>query len=171
MPSLPEERFHAFLLGAAVGVLVGGLVVAVAAGWLVPADRTTSPTASMTTATGCHEDPSEDGWVGHVPVEDRAIVVFNYTLLHDAADVEVQGDLQNPAEGEYVYAITTAPATDSPKGSPPEECQPRTLIEVGVSLPREFGTLSITVDGRTLATVESGPGASPAFRPIDGSST
>lgn len=167
MSALPDDRFHAFLLGALVGVLVGGLVVAAAAGWLLPAERTTSPTASMTTATGCHEDPTEGGWIGNVPVEDRAVVVFNYTLLHDVVDLDVRGDLRNPADGEYVYAISTAPATDSRKGEPSSDCQPRTRIEASVGLPREFDAFSVTIDGRTVATVEGGSG--PAFRPLNGS--
>jgi len=164
---MPDERLPTFLLGALVGVLVGGLVVAGAGAWLVPTERTASPAASMTTATGCASDPATGGWVGQVTTAEDAVVVFNYTLVHDAAEIDVRGDLQNPAEGRHVFAITTAPVTDGEKGSPPDDCQPRTTIQAGVTLPRESGTLAIAIDGDVVATVESDPGAGPSFRPVD----
>ena len=164
---MPDERLPTFLLGVLVGVLVGGLVVAAASAWLVPAERTTSPAASTSTATGCVADPTEGGWVGRVTTGDDAVVAFDYTLVHDEPEIDVSGDLQNPAEGRHVFAITTAPVTDSRKGTPPADCQPRTTIQVAVTLPREFGALDFAIDGDVVATVESAPDAGPSFRPVD----
>ena len=154
------------LVGAVVGLVVGGAVVAGAGAWLLPGDRSVSPTASMTTATGCVADPTEGGWVGRVTVEERVVVVFNYTLVHDAAELDVRGDLESPTDRRHEFAITTAPVTDGGKGTPPSDCRPRTEIEASVSLPREFGTLTVTVDGRPIARVTSGPSAGPSFRRI-----
>ena len=162
--AMGNDRLSAVLLGVAVGLLVGAAVVAVAAGWFIPAERTQSPTGSMTTATGCRPNPTAGGWVGYVPVGDRAVVVFNYTLVHDVPEIEVRADLANPAGGRHVYAIETTPVTDGRKGPPPEDCQPRTTLEAAVTLPRAFGTLEVTLDGRTVATVASGEG--PDFRPV-----
>ena len=167
---MPDERSPTFLLGLLVGVLVGGLLVAGAGAWLVPVERTASPAASMTTATGCTPDPTEGGWVGKVTTGDDAVVVFNYTLVHDDAEIEVSGDLQNPAEGRHVFAITTAPVTDGQKGTPPADCHPRTTIQAAVTLPPEFDALEITIDGDLVATVESAPDAGPSFRPVGRSS-
>ena len=167
---MPDERSSTFLLGLLVGVLVGGLLVAGAGAWLVPAEQTASPAASMTTATGCVADPAEGGWIGQVTTGDDAVVVFNYTLVHDDAEIEVSGDLQNPAEGRHVFAITTAPVADSQKGTPPADCQPRTTIQAAVTLPSEFGALEIVIDGDVVATVESTPDAGPSFRPVGRSS-
>ena len=154
------------LVGAVVGLVIGGAAVAGAGAWLLPADRTASPAASMTTATGCVADPTEGGWVGRVTVDERVVVVFNYTLAHDATELEVRGDLQSSTDRRHEFALSTAPVTDGEKGTPPSDCRPRTEVEASVTLPREFGTLTVTVDGRPAARVTSGPSAGPAFRPI-----
>ena len=154
------------LVGAVVGLVVGGAAVAGAGAWFLPADRGVSPTASMTTATGCVADATEGGWVGRVTVDERVVVVFNYTLVHDAAELEVRGDLQNPTDRRHEFVITTAPVTDGEKGTPPSDCRPRTEVEASVTLPREFGTLTVTIDGRPVARVASGPSAGPSFRRI-----
>jgi len=168
---MPDERLPTFLIGALVGVLLGAVLVAGAGAWLFPTENVASPSGSMTTATGCRANASESGWVGHVVVGDHAVVVFNYTLVHDATDLDVRSSVpERVAEGRYVYAITTSPVTDGRKGAPPAGCQPRTTIDAAVTLPRDFGTLSMTLDGRTVVTVRSEPATGPAFRVVNGSS-
>lgn len=165
---MPDDRLPTVLLGALVGVLVGALLVAGAGAWILPTDRVASPSSSMATATGCRPNPTAGGWVGHVVVGDHAVVVFNDTLVHDAPALDVRATLSDAGNGRYVYAITTSPATDGKEGQPPGDCRPRTTVDASVTLPSWFDALTITVDGRPVASVSS-TDATPSFRAVEGS--
>lgn len=164
---MPSERTGALVIGALVGLLVGGLAVGAVAGWVRPPASADSPSYSMTTATGCAEAPTAGGWIGRVETADRAVVVLNYTIVHDAAEVEVSADLDTPAPGEYVLAIESTPVTDSAKGAPPAGCEPRTKVEASLGLPRGFDRLRVILDGRPIATLDGETG--PSFRRLSDS--
>jgi len=163
---MADDQWSPFLLGVVVGVLLGAVLAGAAGAWFLPADRSVDASSSMQTATGCSASPRAGGWVGVVPATDEAIVVFNYTVVHDAPAIDVHSELSEPVDGEYVFAISTTPAPDSGKGEPPEDCQPRTTLDAGVTLPRGFDALEVVLDGRSVTTVESGDAS---FRAVNGS--
>lgn len=154
-----------FVLGVLVGVVVGvGIPTPGAASTPV-----STPTLSTASATGCVEGGVEaGGWVGQMPAGGNArTVAVNYTVPHDAADVNVSGSLTRQGQtGDYVLALTTTPVADSAKGDPPENCQPRTKMEAVAALPNDFETLTVVVNDETVTEVRNSE-SSASFRVLN----
>ncbi|REA01369.1 hypothetical protein DEQ92_18680 [Haloferax sp. Atlit-6N] len=146
-----------------VGLVVGAGVVV----YSLPTETTTSPTSSMTTATGCllADETAPSSWVGRMPAGEQTTVAFNRTFTHDAPSVVVRGELDTAEDGVYVYRITTAPDEDGEK-EPSDDCVPRTTLDAVVSVPSDFDSVTVTFDGEEMVRFEAGD-SSPLFRTLE----
>jgi hypothetical protein len=135
-----------------VGLLVGGGGVAYA----LPAATTTGPTSSTGVATGCVADPpaGPSSYLVRVPSGDQTTFVFNRTYAHEAAALDVDATVENPAPGVYVYRIASSPDADAGK-EPPEDCTPVSRLDGVATVPSDYETFRVVFDGRTMATVEN----------------
>ncbi|SFH06883.1 hypothetical protein SAMN04488063_0074 [Halopelagius inordinatus] len=144
-----------------VGLLLGGGAVA----YVLPSSVTTSPTSSLGAATGCQADaPTEPvSWLVRVPDGDRTTFVFNRTFSHEEPSLRLEGSVEQPEPGEYVYRIDAAPDSDE---KPAADCTPVTRLDAVVSVPSDYRTFSVVYDGDELVTVEKGDSL-PAFVPVE----
>ncbi|ELZ77404.1 hypothetical protein C455_13745 [Haloferax larsenii JCM 13917] len=163
---MPSTSYPATAVLAAlfVGLVVGAGVVAFA----TPTDLTVSPTSSTAAATGClgPDESAPTSWVARAPAGDRTTFIFNRTFTHDAPSVRIEGTVEEQADGVYVYRLTTSPDEDSEK-PPSEDCTPRTKLDAVVSVPSEYESFTVTVDGEELVTIEN-DGSNSLFRTLEG---
>lgn len=151
-----------------VAFLVGALVGAGAVTVVFPAEQTVSPTSSYAAATGClaPDERAPASWVVRVPSGDRTTFVFNRTFTHDPASVRVNASVETESEGDYVYRLTTEPDPDAAEKEVPEDCTPRTTLDAVVSVPSDYRTFTVVVDGRELVTIEN-DGSQPLYRTLE----
>ncbi|GAB7095652.1 hypothetical protein JCM30237_28060 [Halolamina litorea] len=154
-----DERLRSFLLvgiglvvGLAVGVLLGVLLGTLTAGAGSPVGGTTVPSHGVSTVTGCAGDEPR-AWVATTPDSDhRSVYLANYSFTHDSPGVDVRSTLREGDDGAWTLALATTPSeTDR---EVPADCRPRTTVDATVALPTGADSLTITLDGEPLATVE-----------------
>lgn len=156
---VPKAGFLA--LGLVVGLLVGAAGLSV----ITPTTSETSPTVATSTATGCVlDDRRRPGWVGQVLTDDSRVVALNITMYHESPGLELSTKLQEPSEGNFQLAITTARPTE--RVQVPDDCQPRTTYLVSLSLPADYRILAVTVDGQRRVAIFPSD-SSPTFRPLN----
>lgn len=158
-----ETRLWTVLPALIAGVLIGAVLMQ----FLTPPMSGTSvPSHGMTTATGCLDADDPRGWIGVVPDADyRAVYLANYSYPHNATDVEIRSELSESASNAWVFAITVTPG-DSEKDVP-DDCQPRSMIDASIAVPTAAESLTITIDGETIAVVDTTVN-SPRFSYLDG---
>ena len=158
-----DDSRQFLLLGLVVGVLVG----AAAGFYLAPTERVASPSYGMSTGTGCATDPATGGWVGQIPAGETRTIAFNLTFTHDAADVDVRGNLTESGPGTYRFAVLVTPG-DGEKGEPPEGCTPRTTLDASISLPSDYRTLTFVLGDDVVTRVENPEHSFATFRTLSG---
>lgn len=158
-----DDTIQVFALGAVLGLLVGAAVGFA----LVPTERVASPSSATSAGTGCVPDPATGGWVGQVPAGETWTVALNLTFTHDVADVDVRGNLTQSAPGAYRFAVLVTAGT-GPKGEPPADCRPRTVLDATISLPGDYRTLAILLGDTVVARVEKPEGSFSTFRSLSG---
>lgn len=152
------SRLWTVLPSVFAGVLIGAVLMQALA---PPVSGTSVPSHSFSTATGCADADDPHGWVGQVPEGDhRSVYLMNYTFTHDAPDIELQSELAEDAPGAWTLALTTT-AGDSGK-EVPDDCQPRTVLDVAVALPTAAESLTVTLDGDHVTVVDT-TASSPHF--------
>jgi hypothetical protein len=138
-------------LGLVVGLVVGGVVGQASVG---PTGGVSVPSTTAWSTTGC-ADEEPDAWVGQVDVVEFSVVEFqNYSFTHEERFVDVRSTLEERTDGAWVLAFRTEPDPDAGESEVPADCQPRTRLGASVALPGTFETLTVTLDGETLAVVE-----------------
>ncbi|KAB1196057.1 MULTISPECIES: hypothetical protein [Haloferax] len=147
-----------------VGVVLGGASVA----FVTPTETTTSPTSSISAATGClaPDETAPSSWVVRMPAGEQTTFAFNRTFTHETPSVRIDGTVETVADGEYVYRLTTGPDEDSQK-PPSDDCTPRTTMDAVVSIPSDYESLTIVFDGEEMVTIEN-DGSNPLYRPLEG---
>lgn len=162
-----------------VGTLVAGVVIGLVVGsagsslFGTPADASDAsiPSESLVTATGtnCSATVDAGGWVGQQPIHDVMAVSFNYTIVHDATAIDVNASLEPSANGDYFLRIETSPDRDASakKGSAPEGCQPRTTIDASVTVPRDYDTITVVIDGEQVTTIENTDSSFARYRQLN----
>ncbi|WP_458207867.1 hypothetical protein [Haladaptatus sp. NG-SE-30] len=152
--------------------LVSGIIIGLVLGVVVmqfvtpPLSGTSVPSHGLSTATGCVDEDDPRAWIGQVPNGDhRSVYLMNYSFVHDEPDIEVRADLNESAPGEWVLAVTTSPGNSEKQ--PSDDCQPRTTMDASVALPTSAETLTVTIDGKQVAIIET-QAHSPRFRHLDG---
>lgn len=158
-----ETRLWTVLSTLLAGVLIGAVVMLFVT---PPVSGTSVPSHSMATATGCLDADHPRGWIGMVPdADNRAVYLTNYSHVHTAPDVEIRGSLSESTTNAWVFAITVMP--ESSERATPETCQPRSMIDVAIALPTSAESLTISVEGETVAVVQT-TANSPRFFYTDG---
>ena len=97
--------------------------------------------------------------------EYRGVYLQNYTYRHDAADVEIRGELTEAGSNAWTFAIAVTPGDDG-KGAA-DDCQPRSTIAASIALPTAAESLRITLDGEVVAVIDL-PANAPRFRYLQG---
>jgi len=159
MTRLSSAVVAAFALGLVAGA-VGGLGFG---SQLAPTDAgpdPESPPYSLSSSgPDCLDVRPHAGWVHEVAVGDAFAVTLNATVVHDR-DQRVSANVSRVTPGSYRIDLRTVPETprtsDAGKQkSPPEGCQVATDLQLGASLPTDYQEFEVTVNGRTLLTVEN----------------
>jgi hypothetical protein len=154
-------------LALVVGLVVGLLVGAGVGTALVPAQTVSSPSFSTSAGTGCVSDPATGGWVGQVPSGETRSVALNLTFTHDETDVTTRANLTESSPGQYRFTVSVVPG-DETKGQAPEDCTPRTEFDALLSLPGDYQTLTVVLDGTVVTRVEQPDHSFASFRTLSG---
>jgi len=157
----------ALAVGLVVGLVVGAAGGAAAGAALVPTQSVSSPSFSTSTGTGCVSNPTTGGWVGQVPNGETRTVALNFTFTHDVTDVNVRANLTEPSPGHYRFTVEVAP-DDGAKGQPPADCTPRTTFDALLSLPGDYRTVTVVLDGAVVTQVEHPEDSFASFRTLSG---
>lgn len=137
-------------VGLLVGLLLGGLGALAVSGPPTASIDPANPPATVETATGCvPERTVGTGWSYQVASGDTHTVTANVTVGH-AADESVNGSFERVAPGEYAFRVETVSAGRS--GQSPD-CPTGSTAQATASLPTDWRTVSVVVDGETVATV------------------
>jgi hypothetical protein len=157
----------ALAVGLVVGLLVGAAVGAGAGTALVPAQTVSSPSFSTSAGTGCVSDPATGGWVGQVPSGETRTLPLNLTFTHDETDVTTRANLTESSPGQYRFTVSVV-SGDETKGQAPEGCTPRTEFDALLSLPGDYQTLTVVLDGTVVTRVENPERSFASFRTLSG---
>lgn len=93
-------------------------------------------------------DDGRSGWVHTVAHGETYGVTFDARICHDAGD-EVKVELSEQVSGEYTLSFTTGGGTHGGSG-----CNFGTRVNGGGSIPTDFQSLNVDVNGETLETVQ-----------------
>lgn len=139
------------VVGLLVGLLIGGFgALAFAGGPPTASVDPANPPATVETATGCVPERTVDtGWSYRVASGETDTLTANVTVGH-AADQSVNGSFERVAPGEYAFRVETVSAG---KTARPTDCSTGSTAQVTASLPTEWQSLAVTVDGETVTTV------------------
>jgi hypothetical protein len=154
-------------LALVVGLVVGAAVGAGVGTVLVPAQRVSSPSFSTSSGTGCVIEPATGGWVGQVPGGETRTVALNLTFTHDRADVTTRANLTESSPGSYRFTVAVVPG-DGTKVQPPEDCTPHSEFDALLSLPGDYQTLTVVLDGTVVTRVENPDHSFASFRTLSG---
>ena len=146
-----ESRIWTILPALVAGVVIGAVVMQILA---PPITGTSVPSHGVVTATGCVDADDPRGWIGTVPEDDhQAVYLMNYSHVHEESDVELRTNLTEAEPNAWKLSLTVEPG-DGGKDVP-EDCQPRTMIDASVAVPTTAASLTITIDGETIAVVDT----------------
>jgi hypothetical protein len=149
-------------IGLIVGVVAGLVIGVVLASAGIPAiggppggtgtgdgPDPADPPGSLSTATGCV--PGADvgtGWAHEVASGDSRTFTANVTVAHDARET-VNASFETIRPGEYAFRVDVV---EGGKGGSPG-CATGSTAQVAASLPVEYESVTVVVDGETIATV------------------
>lgn len=149
----------AFLLGVFVG-FVGGIGTS----YFSSSDDSSafeSPGLSLTKSVGaCDEIDSNSGWVHEVAVGESFAVTLDATVVHDS-NRTVTANVSRETQQLYRIDLQTVsneePTDARKKATTTQESVERcaaTHLTLGTSLPTDYSEFVVTMNGRTLQTVE-----------------
>ncbi|WP_135825815.1 hypothetical protein [Halorussus ruber] len=159
MTRLSSAVVPAFALGLVAGA-VGGLGFG---GQLAPTDAgpdSGSPPYSLSSSgPNCPDVRSHAGWVHEVAVGDSFAVTLNATVVNDR-DQRVSANVSRVTPESYRIDFRTVPETTRTSDAgeqkpPPGDCRVATDLQFSTSLPTDYREFEVTVNGRTLLTVEN----------------
>ncbi|UPW00088.1 hypothetical protein M0R88_16430 [Halorussus gelatinilyticus] len=158
-----------FTTAVAVAFVVGTVVGAV--GWVGfgaplgqadsdPGPDPESPPVSVgKSGGGCLDTRANAGWVHEVAVGHSFAVTLNATVVHERGQT-VDATVTQVTPGAYRIDLRTVaeePRTSDERKSesPPEGCRVATDLRLSASLPTDYRSFEVTIDGRTLLTAEN----------------
>lgn len=139
--------------GLLAGLLIGGFgALAFVGGPPTASIDPANPPATVETATGCVPERNVGtGWSYQVASGDTYTVTANVTVGH-AADESVNGSFERVAPGEYAFRVETVSAG---KAAQPTDCSTGSTAQMTASLPNDWRTVTVVVDGETVTTVRN----------------
>lgn len=165
------------LAAIAVAVVVA-LAVVVAIGLVVSpalapnaasgdAANPSPPSGLVLSSSGAHclDTGSHDGWLYSVADGDHYNDAFNVTVRHawgESATANVTGGVA----GDYTLAVETAGTKRRPAVTTRSCAVGTTLVGAG-TLPTNYSSVELTVDGRVVATIENDQ-TTPTLHRVDG---
>ena len=157
-----ESRIWTILPALVAGIVIGAVVMQILA---PPITGTSVPSHRVATATGCLDADDPRGWIGVVREDDhQAVYLMNYSHVHDESDLEIRTNLTETEPNAWQLSLTVEPGDEGK--DVPEDCQPRTTIDASVAVPTTAESLTITIDGETIAVVDTSA-RSPRFYDLD----
>lgn len=148
----------AFLLGVFVGA-VGGVETDFL-GESRDSSAFESPGLSLTKSfESCDDLDSDSGWVHDVAVGESFAVTLEATVVHDSNHT-VTANVGRESRGIYhvdlrtVSGDGTAPRTKADAAEEPAGGCTATHLTLGTSLPTDYSEFAVTMNGRTVRTVE-----------------
>ena len=153
----------AFVVGIAVGAVgwagFGAPLGQADAGSNLGPDPESPPVSVGTSGSGCLDTRANAGWVHEVAVGHSFAVTLNATVVHERGRT-VDATVTQVTPGAYridrrtVAEETRTSDADRTK-SPPDGCRVGTDLQVSAGLPTDYRSFEVTIDGRTLLTVEN----------------
>lgn len=152
---------RALLPAVVLSLLLGMGIGAVAFDQHEPARRsldTESPGFSLGTASGeCGDLTPNAGWVHDVAAGEQYVVTLNATIVHDGSQT-VWANVSRVLPHAYRIDLRTVPDErgDETRRKGPEdgECE-STRVLLGTGLPTDHRRYEVSINGRTLLTVEN----------------
>lgn len=145
----------AFLLGAVVGPAIGPLVPGDAGADRGPAPE--SPPYSLSYGgSQCLADAvrPNGGWVHEMAAGYSYAITVNATIPHGRGET-VAANVSRTAPGAYEIALGADDGGANASKTPSAGCRVGTTVDLAASLPTEYDRVDVTVDGRTVLTVEN----------------
>lgn len=154
----------AFVLGALAGSVLG-----VGAGFVDGPHSDDSakfdpPGASLSKSVGeCDDFESDSGWVHDVAVGESFAVTLDATVVHDPSR-SVTANVSRSATGPIRIDLRTTPADEARENGTEAETDAAadertgcaaTDLSLATSLPTDYEEFEVSVNGRTLRTVEN----------------
>ena len=144
----------ALVVGFAVGAIGSDVVSGPADSGPDPA----SPPLSLSWASvSCGERTPHAGWVHEVAVGKSFAVTLNGTVVHEPGRT-VTANVSRITSRTYRIDLRTVPADRSTetkgRGTTTGDCT-ATKVDLGTSLPTDFERFHVTVNGRTILSVEN----------------
>ncbi|MBP2250254.1 hypothetical protein J2754_000551 [Halarchaeum solikamskense] len=152
-----------------VGVGIGLTLPSLSAPNAAPDDAAepSPPTGLVLGSSGAHclANGSHDGWLYSVADGDHYNYAFNVTVRHKQG-ASVAASVTGGAAGDYTVAVET---TGSERKQPvtDRDCAVGTTLTGAGTLPTNYSSVDIEVDGRVVTTVEN-EGTMPTLHRIDG---
>lgn len=136
------------LFGLLIGVVAGSILTA--GSHTQAADDSSPPTSYSSSGSTCYDGPRDHaGWLHVVATGETWTTTLNATVVHPRG-TEVDVDVFRRSTGTYEIAIRTSNTTQ--EKPLPEDCQAATTVNVATALAEP--SVSVTVDGRTVRTVD-----------------
>lgn len=154
----------ALLVGAVVGPTVGPLV---STGADHGPDPDSPPYSLSYGGATCLADAARPnaGWVHEVAAGRSYVITANATVAHGRGE-SVTANVGRVAPGTYEIALGTVPdgANASEVRTPAGDCPVGTTVDLAANLPVGYERFDVTVDGRTVLTVENEDTAADLYR-------
>lgn len=119
---------------------------------LAPPDPEAPPASASWGGPQCLADtPANAGWVASGTTPNSRFVTVNATIAHDRDRQLAQPRVEVVGDRQYRISLTlTGAGTDTA----PDDCPVGSHVSVSASLPTDFRSVTVVVDGQPVRTVE-----------------
>jgi hypothetical protein len=157
-----RSRTITLVVGFLLGVVVtfGATSLPLGAADETPTAQVFAPGYDVATSTGCGEP--QDGWLTVTPLSGATVVIINLTVAHESTGLDHTYDLRELEGGDWVLFITTSPTDEKP---PTAGCTSVTTYDISVTLPGDYGYLTVVRDDERVVELES-TGGTATYRPL-----
>lgn len=144
----------AFLLGVLVGSVAGGGAGLVGDPGPGAPEGVDSPGASLSKSVGaCGDVDPDSGWVHDVAVGESFAVTLDATVVHDRGR-PVTANVSRSASGTFRIDLRTQVHGSGASTDDAGSTCTATHLTLGTNLPTDYEAFAVSVNGRTLLTVE-----------------
>jgi hypothetical protein len=108
------------------------------------------------------------GWLFESTTGNSKSIFYNQTISHDRGET-INVTLQSNMEKNYVLDISIVDENRSNLSSARSNCQRKSTVEVGMSLPLDYQQLSIVRNNQTVKTIRNGGMTAPELYYVNAS--